>query len=411
MKIIVLHDSAAIDGGASKIAILAARGCAEAGIDTHYIAACGPIAAELQGLDRLKVTCLDQQDIKGDPNRLRAAIQGIANSRASSVVRKILSEASPDTIVHIHSWCKALSPLIVRTAARSGLPVVMSLHEYFTACPNGAFYNFQKNEVCHLQPLSLSCITCNCDSRTYRHKLWRTARGLVQKQVFGVPKCVKNYIMMSPISRKVQTPFLPIDSKLYMLDNPIDVPDLGRTPVEQNKGVLFVGRFSREKGVVNLANAIRDLGLPAVFVGDGHLKPEIEKMLPHAEFTGWLGSEAVSARLRQARVLAFPSTWYEVQSLVPIEAAANGVPSIISNCTTAVDYVPHNERGWHFQHDSVESLKEQLVAAQDDQKIEQMSRNAYSWYWDNPWTPKRHASELMKIYEQVLEGALVSTTA
>ncbi len=402
MKIIVIHDSAAIDGGASKIAILAARGCAEAGMDVHYVAAAGPIAPELCGLDRLKVTCLEQHDIKGDPNRLRAAIQGIANTRAASEIRRILGAADPDTVVHIHSWSKALSPLAVRAAADSGLPVVMSLHEYFTACPNGGFYNFQKNEVCHLIPLSLSCISCHCDSRSYKHKLWRTARGLVQTKVLGVPDCVKNYIILSPLSRRVQTPFLPKDATFHMLDNLIDVVDVGRAPVEHNKTVLFVGRFSREKGVINLAHALRDLEIPAVFVGDGHLRPELEQMLPQAEFTGWLSSEGVTARMREARLVAFPSTWYEVQPLVPLEAAANGVPTLVSNCTAAIDYVPHNERGLQFQHDSVESLKEQLLVAMDDRVIERLSRNAYTWYWDNPWTSDRHVSELTRIYEQML---------
>jgi glycosyltransferase involved in cell wall biosynthesis len=402
MKVIVIEDSAAINGGAAKVAITAARGCAEAGLDVHFVAACGPIATELQGVDRLKVTCLDQQEIKNDPNRFRAVTKGIANSRAANAIRSILREADPDTVVHIHSFSKALSPLAVRAATQSGLPVVMSLHDYFTACPNGGFFNYQKNEICHLTPLSVSCMTCHCDSRSYPHKIWRVARALVQKRVLDVPACVKNFIILSPLARNVQTPFLPADATLYPLDNPIDAQDLGRAPVEQNKPILFVGRFSREKGVENLAKAIRDLGLPAVFVGDGHLRPEIEKMLPNAEFTGWLNSEGVISRIRSARMVAFPSTWYEVQPLVPIEAAANGVPSIVSNCTAAADYIPHNERGLHFQFDSVESLKEQLVASRDDRSLERMSQNAYSWYWSNPWTPQRHTRELMQIYEKML---------
>ncbi|MDB5348581.1 MAG: glycosyl transferase family 1 [Schlesneria sp.] len=210
--------------------------------------------------------------------------------------------------------------------------------------------------------------------------------------------------MMTKMSRDVLTPFLPLDSNIYMLDNPISVTDEGRSPVESNKRALFVGRLSREKGVANLSQALRDLGMSAVFVGDGHLRAEIQAQLPDSEFTGWLNKEGVSAKMREARILAFPSTWYEVQPLTPIEAAANGVPSIVSNCTTAIECIEHNERGLHFQHDSVEALKQQLIASQDDKLVERLSRNAYSWYWNNPWTVQRHTRELIAIYEQLQSG-------
>ena len=61
------------------------------------------------------------------------------------------------TIVHVHGWAKALSPSIAMPIARSGLPAVYTIHEYFLFCPNGGFYNYQRGHTCSLEPLSAAC--------------------------------------------------------------------------------------------------------------------------------------------------------------------------------------------------------------------------------------------------------------
>jgi glycosyltransferase involved in cell wall biosynthesis len=282
------------------------------------------------------------------------------------------------------------------------LKTVLTLHEYFISCPNGAFYVFKDDEVCHRRPLSLDCLQCNCDSRSYSHKLWRYGRAFVQKNIFSVPDLVKEFIVLSPVSRNALEPYLPKTGRIHMLDNPISVENRGRTRCEDNRPFLFVGRFSREKGVLRLAQAVHDLQLPVVFIGDGHLRPEMEKLAPHATFTGWLNAEKIGEWMQRSRMLVFPSTWYEGQPLVPIEAAANGLPCILSDCNAARDYLLDGERGLQFRHDSLEDLKAKLLLASDDRRVRELSEQVYSWYWSNPWSIDRHVTSLTQIYDLIL---------
>jgi glycosyltransferase involved in cell wall biosynthesis len=115
---------------------------------------------------------------------------------------------------------------------------------------------------------------------------------------------------------------------------------------------------------------------------------------------------AIRAELRQARALVLPSLWYETLGLVAIEAAAAGVPAIVSDGCAATDYVRHGENGLHFTHASAPALTAALQAlAGDDVLAARLGAAAYRWYWDNPWTAARHVDDLLAIYRTIKPNA------
>ncbi|HEY9154161.1 MAG TPA: glycosyltransferase, partial [Opitutaceae bacterium] len=234
--------------------------------------------------------------------------------------------------------------------------------------------------------------------------LWRVARSTYQRVGLNLPDPKLRYITNSPLSQRIFTPLLPSGAKIYHVNNPIGVSPQERSEVEKNDAVLFVGRFSREKGVLGLAKVVGDLKIPAVFVGEGHLHREMETLAPHATFTGWLGREEVYEQMRRARALVFSSTWYETQGLVTVEAAAVGLPSIIADCTAATDFLPNSIRSIHFRHDSTEALKNALLEIGDNGLLRRLSEAAHAWYWNCPWTPTQHAQDLERIYVEMLSG-------
>ena len=87
----------------------------------------------------------------------------------------------------------------VRIARSLGFPVVCTLHDFFAACPNGAFYDYAAGKTCDRRPLSLGCAARHCDKRRYVHKLFRLVRGVIQRRVGRFPAAVLDYI---PLSRK-----------------------------------------------------------------------------------------------------------------------------------------------------------------------------------------------------------------
>lgn len=403
-EVVILNDYATTTGGSTAVAIASALGLAARGVPVTFFSCVGPVAPELRGVPNLEVVCLGQHEIAKDPNRLRALSSGLCNTAAVSALRRLLAAKDPErTLVHAHTWMKALSPVALDVAPSLGFPLVVTLHDFFITCPSGGFYDHATGALCHRAPLSASCVACNCDRRHYAHKLWRVARTVLQNRALAVPARVSAYLGVSEFSLKILRPHLPPDIPAAVLRNPVDCVDEGPADVARNRPFVYVGRFVPEKGVRLFAEAVRATGLPAVFVGDGELAPELKRLCPEARFTGWLKPNQIRAELRGARALVFPPTWYETLGLVAVEAASAGVPAIVSDGCAASEPIQHARTGLHFIHGSADSLATRMRdLAADDAMTARLGRAAYDWYWSDPWTADHHVEKLLGHYHRVL---------
>jgi glycosyltransferase involved in cell wall biosynthesis len=403
--IVILNDHASLTGGSAAVAIASAKGLAARSHRVTLVTCVGPVAPELKNVPNLEVICLGQHEIAKDPNRLRSFTSGIRNSDASAVVRAVLRDkARASTVVHVHSWTKALSPFALAAASSMGFPLVVTLHDFFITCPSGGFFVHGPDKLCGRAPLSTACVTCNCDRRNYTHKLWRTARTVIQNKVLRVPEKVAHFVGVSNHSLGLLKPHLPSSVPVTMVRNPLECPDLGPAAAGSNRAFVFIGRFEEEKGVRLFAQAVRETGLPAVFIGDGALAPEIKRLCPRSEFTGWIGPAAIRAHLAKARALVFPPLWYETLGLVVVEAAAAGVPAIVADRCAATDVVENGSTGVFFKHGDAAALADAMRSvAADDGLTGRLGMAAYNRYWSDPWTVERHVGKLLEIYENLAE--------
>ena len=405
--IIVLNDHAALTGGSSTVAIASAAGLARRGCRVTYFSCVGPVAPALQGEPRLEVVCLGQRELAKNPHRLQAFFSGLHNDGAVRALRRVLARRDPSgTIVHVHTWMKALSPAVLRTITDAGFPLVVTLHDFFITCPTGGFFEHATGRICRRQPLSAACLKCDCDRRNHAQKLWRSARTFLQNRVLHVPERVTHYVGVSRFSLDLLRPHLPPAVPATVVRNPIDSVDAGPAPVSDNRAFLFVGRLVPEKGVRLLAEAARTTGLPVTFVGEGELLPELRQLCPTARFTGWLDAAGIRAELARARALVFPPLWYETLGLVAIEAAAAGVPAIVADGCAATDHIRHEETGLHFTHGSAPALAAAMQRlAANDVLTTRLGLAAYEWYWRDPWTTDRHVDDLLAVYRSVGSAA------
>jgi glycosyltransferase involved in cell wall biosynthesis len=401
-NVVVLSDYAFYKGGAEKIALTSAMALASKGLNVHLFSAVGPVEKELSG-NLGGIHCLDQYDILSDTNRLHAITTGIWNYNAGKRLSQLLSSLSPDeTVVHAHQWNKALTTSVFMPVKAGGFSFVITLHDYFIACPNGGFLVYPKNEICERVPLSLDCIACNCDVRSYGHKVWRVSRHLVQSKIFGLPRSLKHCIYLSAFSKAILKPYLPADIHWYHVPNPSDFTDVGQVAAAQNHSFLFVGRLSAEKGVTLFAEAARQAGVEAVFVGDGAEKDAILSVNPHAIITGWISHAEVLARFRSARALVFPSLCYEGQPLAVLEALSLGVPIIVTDRCAASEAVIDGHSGLHFQRGNLRDLIDKITLMGDDAVVSCLSAQAYGHARANFYRMDDHVEQLIDVYQRML---------
>jgi glycosyltransferase involved in cell wall biosynthesis len=402
MEIIIINDFCHVNGGASYVAIISAQKLAERGLKVTFFGAVGPIADELRH-PNIECICLEQQEILKEPNKLQAAVRGSYNQTAARALRKILAAKNPvETLIHLHLCTKALSPLVMKVALDSSFRTVATLHDYAISCPNGGFFVYPKAELCHRVPLSLDCIACNCDRRSYAQKLWRVARSTLQNKLWGIDRRLRYGIFPSRLARKLLTPYLRGLKVGVTISCPVHAPELPPTTPAREKSFLFVGRLVPEKGGHLFAEAARRAKVPARFIGDGEERSGLGKICPEAEFTGWLDQATVTERLRHCRALVFPSLWYETLGLVVVEAMAQGIPVIVSDATAAAGLINDDDTGLLFASGSVEDLQRQIERLQDDRLVEKLGQRAYQWYWNAPWTAEKHVRELESLYAEIL---------
>jgi len=392
------------NGGASRTAIDTAVGLAEDGIAVKFLGAVGPVCEELRH-PLIEVTSLNQSELLDVAKKPSVALQGLWNPAAAKAAREILAACDPrTTVVHVHGWTKALTTAPVREVMRAGFSSVLTLHDFFAACPNGAFYDYRAQRCCKLRALSRECIATHCDKRSLGHKAYRVVRGLVQAKVGHFPLGIRNHIASSARTFDLMRPYLPADARLFPLESAVLVERREPVRVKANRRIVAVGRLEPEKGVELLIEASRRAGVPITFIGDGPLRRVVESN-SHCEVTGWKNSTEVFELLSTARALVFASLWYETYGLVVGEASALGVPSIVSDVSAAAERVAHGRSGWVFRSGDAEELSRCLQGVADDDAVERMGRAAYDRFWSNAPTRARYTRELREIYQQILAPA------
>ena len=215
-QVFVLNDFCHVQGGASKVAIDEAVALAETGVDVTFLGAVGPICEALRDAP-LRVVCLDQPQLLDVARHPGVALRGIYNRAASAAMLELVARQDPGVCaIHLHGYTKALTAAPALAARRAGFRTVCTLHDFFAACPNGAFYDYHRQQPCTLVALSPTCMATSCDKRHQLHKIYRVARGMAQRHVARFPASVHDYITLSRRSADILRPYLPNDALTAM---------------------------------------------------------------------------------------------------------------------------------------------------------------------------------------------------
>lgn len=392
-RVVIVSDFCDIQGGQAKVAIESARLLAQAGCKVTFFAATGTPDALLDHPD-IRVVTLNHSPLSA--GGFAAALRGLWNARAAQALTGVLAEITePRAVLHVHGFAKALSPAIGPVLRKSRLPVVFTLHEYFLACPNGGFYDYQSQQICQRRPMGLSCLTAHCDKNLPSHKAYRVVRQALLHSLGGLPRNLRHIIYLADGQRRRMEPHLPTRAQLYHLPNPVGADNRAPVAASCNRGFVFVGRLSREKGATHFAEAAGAIGAPAAFIGDGPDADTVRKANPAAEVTGWLAPGEVRERIANARALVLPSLWIECQPLVMLEALSMGVPVVAGRWVSGTDLIEEGVSGILVDRPSVSAFADALGAVSALPDFDPATIRAAC-------DPARHLEGLLKIYGDAL---------
>jgi glycosyltransferase involved in cell wall biosynthesis len=270
------------------------------------------------------------------------------NSSSAGAVRTAVESFGPD-VAHVHNTWFALSPSVVAAIAHTGVPVVMTLHNYRLLCANGLL--FRDGRPC------TDCVGTH-PGHAVVHRCYRGSSALsavagasiaLHQRAGTWNRHVDLFLTPSEAARRwLASGGLPAE-RIRVKPNSVHDPGPRNTLPSASGTFLAVGRISAERGIETLLRAwerasVGDFEL--VVVGDGPLRGHLEAIASRGvRFTGALPAAEVRERMLDARALLFPTNWYEPFGLVAAEAMAAGLP-VVGSDIGAVPEVLGDDGGW-----------------------------------------------------------------
>jgi glycosyltransferase involved in cell wall biosynthesis len=342
------------------------------------------------------------------PIRLLAAGLGTVWSiRGYSAVKEAIKRYSPD-ILHVHNTFPLLSPSIFWAAAKEGLPVVQTLHNFRLACANALLL---RNEM--------PCQKCvghfpwpALRYRCYRQSFWQTAAvtsmNVVHRWLGTFQTKVHAYIVLTDFSKEILVRSGLPEDRVFVKPN--FNPDPGQPAASRERKVVFAGMIARPKGVHLLLDAWTRLspdGYQLVMVGDGPARAELEVRYrghPDIVWSGALSREKVIEVVRTSRWLVLPSLAYENFPMSVLEAFSVGTPVVVPDHGAFAATVSNRKEGLLFCAGEAASLAVALRGALDASESDwtEWSSNARNKYL-HEYTEHANYQRLMSIYRQAIE--------
>ena len=355
---------------------------------------------------------------------LKGALCTVGNPLAAREVARKCREFKPD-VVHFHNTFPLISPVAVWAASKYA-PVVMTLHNYRTACAAGV--PTRGGKVCSLC-LDKKCVWDGFKHRCYRGSLLATLPLAMNIAIYRrlLPKWVKRFIVLSEFQKGKMVEYGWPEEKIVVKGNFINHVEHVEQ-VERKDQIVYVGRLSKEKGVETLIKAfrllcdddfsrierkdrkvngdgenplcpVRPLRLKLVIVGDGVDRQELELLaqgLP-VEFVGQKPHEEVNEILSESKALVSPSECWETFGLAAAEAMSVGTPSVVANLGGLPDIVQDGRFGEIFEAGNFEAcaaaIERLLSRPYYDEMCAAAKREAETKY-----SEEANYGQLMEIY-------------
>ena len=336
------------------------------------------------------------------------AVRTVWSRQAARDVQRAIRKFRP-AVLHVHNTFPLLSPSIYETAAREGVAVVQTLHNYRLVCPEATlFRDGRPCEDCVGRRVPWPGVLHACYHGSHAHSAV-VASMLGFHNARATWERIAIFIALSEFGRRVFIRGgLPAE-RIVVKRNFVE-PDPGSSggPRRRGEGYVFVGRLSEEKGVETLIRAWQLLpaDVHLTVIGDGPMRDVVRTAAAAHANVEMLGSQdrsVVLATMAAARAVIVPSIWYEAAPLTLIEAFGCGVPVIGSRLGSLEEAIGHHRTGILFEAGDPASLAEAVRwMTEHPAAAEQWGEAARATYLST-YTGEETYRQLAGIYRRAIE--------
>lgn len=271
----------------------------------------------------------------------------MVNLSGRKQVKEILEQEKPD-LVNTHNL-KGISYLIPRLLRKMKIRHIHTLHDTQLINPMGLITVGKEN---------------NWRQTFFLTKLY----GFLNKKLFNSSDKV-----ISPSSWLLdfykQRGFFP-KSKLIHLPNPVSM-EKGKEKgenINRRNNFLFIGQLEEHKGILFLANSLKqsDLDFHLSIVGEGRDEKKLRGIIQddnRFKMVGKVPHDKIGDFLNEAGYLIVPSLCYENSPTVIYEALASNTPVIASKIGGVSELIQENKNGLTFKAGDKDDLLTKIKKA------------------------------------------------
>lgn len=340
-------------------------------------------------------------------NGIKSAARVIYNVEARRSIERLISATRPD-IAHVHGVYHHLSPSVLFSLKKFGLPVVFTLHEYKILCPSYLFLD-RFGRICERcagahfwHPLTQRCL-----KNSFAVSALISAEAYVHRFLKTYHRNVDLYLSPSKFLRGKMIEYGFPEEKIVWL--PYTIPIQEYEPAyTHGRYFTYVGRLSREKGIELLVRAMREVkGADLHVCGTGRLADSLEKYvrehrMSNVHFRGYLSGEELRSVIRGGMFTVVPSVVYDNSPLAIYESFALGKPVIGARIGGIPELIDEGVDGMLFEANDSAGLTraiDTMVSKSD--ALAEMGRAARKKA-ETLFAPESHQRQISKIYNSLL---------
>lgn len=335
--------------------------------------------------------------------KIQIAAKIIWNWEAQKKLEALIKKAKPD-VAHLHVIYHQLSPSIIWTLKKHGIPIVMMLHDYKLVSPNYSL--FVRGKIWE----HTSGFRCIID-RAVKDSVSKSIVCAFEKWLhMFLGSYDKIDVFLAP-SRFLIEKFRTLGFKCKITYLPHSLAPQKKsqgTIVREKDTFLYFGRLSSEKGVDTLLEAFALLGdeKKLWIVGDGPDRKKLEAMAmekniaSRVTFFGTRYGDDLEALKQKAEAIVLPSCWYENFPYTVIESLQSGTVVIAADRGGIPERITHGENGLLFEAGNAEMLAETLHFL-EKMPLDIMRARAKESVAD--LTEESFATQLLGIYTALLD--------
>lgn len=338
------------------------------------------------------------------------ALDVIYSKENKKKMTEALEDFKPD-IVHINNFQRQLSESIIDAINEKNIPIVFTAHDVQAVCPAITMLDRNK-QICELcmKGKYFNCIKKKCIKNSNLKSILGAIEGKYYRLRKVYNKKISYIITPSEFYKEKLIEDGENEKNVEAIHNFIHLEDYNLETSDKGYG-LYIGRLSKEKGILNLVEAFSRLqGEKLYIAGDGPEKEKIEKIIENRDLQdnikllGYLKQDDVKKYIKNARFIVVPSIWYENCPYSILETQAIGKPVIGADVGGIPELVKDKENGLIYKYDSIDELETKMKLLFENQELAERYGKKAKEYAEKFYSTETYYDKIIKIYEKVLKG-------